>query len=95
MSNLLSTSQCRRAATSIAANIAEGYGRFADKDREHFYVMAQGSLFELDSHFQIASDLGYINPIEHTLFIDAEENTARPLSAFIRTHRSRGNSPKS
>ena len=40
------TSQFRRAAVSIAANIAEGYGRFTPKDRKLFYRYARGSLEE-------------------------------------------------
>lgn len=40
------TSQIRRAATSVSANIAEGFGRVSKADKLHFYTMAYGSLLE-------------------------------------------------
>ena len=40
------TSQMRRAASSISANIAEGFGRQSKKDKAHFYSMAYGSLLK-------------------------------------------------
>ncbi|MFZ1323653.1 MAG: four helix bundle protein [Candidatus Saccharimonadales bacterium] len=85
------TSQIKRAATSIPANIAEGFGRTASKDREHFYVIAQGSLYELDSHLQIARDLGFIDEVSHEATQKSLEETGKLLSAFIRTHRARSN----
>lgn len=42
------TSQMRRAALSVCANIAEGYSRHSLKDRRHFYQMAVSSLTELE-----------------------------------------------
>ena len=83
------TSQVRRAAISITANLAEGYGRLSQKDREHFYVMAQGSLYELDSHFQIAADLNFISPVDYKKFIETQTDCLRMLRAFLKTHRSR------
>lgn len=55
------TSQMRRAAVSIASNIAEGFGRSSAKDKDHFYVMASASVRELQSQLSLASDLGYIS----------------------------------
>ena len=53
-------SQIRRAAVSVAANIAEGAGRISAKEQARFTTMAYSSLMELYNHLIIASDLGYI-----------------------------------
>lgn len=52
--------QMRRAAASITANIAEGFGRQTYKEKIQFYYMAQGSLTELKNFIIIAKDVGYL-----------------------------------
>ena len=54
------TSQMRRAAVSIPANIAEGQGRRLSGEFTHFLGNARGSLLELDTHLEISLRLGYI-----------------------------------
>lgn len=53
------TSQVRRAALSVPANIAEGFGRYHYMDKAKFYLNARGSLYELKSHLLVAMDLDF------------------------------------
>lgn len=54
-------SQIRRAATSVPANIAEGFGRWNAPDFARFVSIASGSLRELETHIPIAQRLGYFD----------------------------------
>ena len=54
------TSQMRRAATSVPANIAEGAARSGTRELLHFLSIASGSLSELDTHLEVAKRLGFI-----------------------------------
>lgn len=58
------TSQIRRSATSVAANIAEGFSRSGQKDKIRFYHIALGSLTETLSHAFISNDLHFIKDSE-------------------------------
>lgn len=55
------TSQLRRAAVSVPANIAEGFGRTGIKDNIKFYTIAAGSLNELEYYIILSKDLNYLN----------------------------------
>lgn len=54
------TSQMRRAALSITSNIAEGFSRGTVNDKVHFYLIAQGSLTELQNQLIVARDIEYM-----------------------------------
>ena len=58
------TSQMRRAAVSVASNIAEGQGRGSKPDFAKFLCMARGSLLELQTQLEIAAELTLGNPEE-------------------------------
>jgi len=53
-------SQMRRCAVSITSNIAEGFSRQSYKEKIQFYLMALGSLTELQNQLLVARDVGYI-----------------------------------
>ena len=55
------TSQMRRCATSVPANIAEGFGRQQRRSFVQFLRIAQGSLKELESHSILAARLGLLD----------------------------------
>lgn len=79
------TSQMRRAATSIAANIAEGYGRENPGSFVQFLRIAQGSLKELETHILLARRVGFMGEkAEIDLLVQCEEN-GKMLRALIRT----------
>ena len=60
------TSQIRRAAVSIPANIAEGAGRYSNREFAHFLSNAQGSASELETELLISNRLGYLNEQAYT-----------------------------
>jgi four helix bundle protein len=79
------TSQIRRAAASISANIAEGYGRESRGDYVQFLRIAQGSLKELETHL-ILSERVHLAPTSAIDPVLAQcETTGRMLRALIRS----------
>jgi len=55
------TSQIRRSAVSIPANLAEGCGRNTNNELNRFCDIAEGSAFELETLLILSNDLGYLN----------------------------------
>jgi len=56
-------SQIRRSANSVSANIAEGFGRYSNKDKCQFYVIARGSAYETQNHLIYGQNVGYFSEI--------------------------------
>jgi four helix bundle protein len=54
------SSEMQRAAVSVPANIAEGYGRLHRGDYVHHLSIASGSLAELETHITLAVRLGFV-----------------------------------
>ena len=76
------TSQFRRAAVSIAANIVEGYKKKDVKNKLHFFNIAQSSLEECRYYIILSRDLGYQNEIS---FHHQIEEVSKLLSAYARS----------
>tara|TARA_R110002124_G_scaffold5426_8_gene34774 strand:+ start:1371 stop:1730 length:360 start_codon:yes stop_codon:yes gene_type:complete len=77
------TSQARRAAVSVPANIAEGYGRGTRPAYVSFVRIAQGSLKELETHLILAERIGFCAAAEtRGLLADADE-VGRMLRGLI------------
>lgn len=63
------TSQMRRAAASIPANIAEGRLRGHDKELKRFLLIASGSGAELETHIEVAKQ---VIPVDATMYLQTE-----------------------
>jgi four helix bundle protein len=78
------TSQIRRAAVSIPANIAEGYGRGSRKEYVQFLLISQGSLKELETHIIISEKLAYLTPTQRDVELAQTDEMGRMLGSLIR-----------
>lgn len=78
------TSQMRRAARSVSANIAEGSGRNSDADFAQFVEIAYGSAMEVASDSFLALDEGYITPAEQEQLLAQIESVASKASGLYR-----------
>lgn len=79
------TSQIRRASVSVAANIAEGYGRDNTGNFIQFLRIAQGSLKELETHFIIASRIGYMEFGKVEGLLGRCDELGKMLRSYIRS----------
>jgi four helix bundle protein len=82
-------SQIRRSATSIPANVAEGWGRGSTKEYIQFLLMARGSLMELETHLIISHNLGYLGPETLSASRSETRELGRMLNGLIDALRAR------
>ncbi len=81
------TDQIRRAAVSVPSNIAEGAARQTRKEFINFLHIAQGSLSELDTQFELARELGYIDEVAWKAIDALMVRVDKMLSGLIRSLR--------
>ncbi len=78
------TSQMRRSAVSVAANIAEGYGRDSTGSYVNFLRTAQGSLKELETHLMLADRVKLAGSESMKPWLDLCDSAGRMLRSLIR-----------
>ena len=78
------TSQTRRTAASVPANIAEGYGRDSTGESLHFLRIAQGSLKELETHLLLAARVGLCPEEAVAARLETAGQLGRMLLSLIR-----------
>ncbi len=78
------TSQIRRAAASVPANIAEGYERNHRKEYLQFLFIAKGSLGELDTYLHLARDIRFILTKDFDLAHVKRQETTKMLQGLIK-----------
>ena len=79
------TSQIRRASVSVAANIAEGYGRETTASFIQFLRVAQGSQKELDTHLLVSQRVGLLDESKAPPLLDDLGRLGRMLRGLIRS----------
>jgi len=79
------TSQTRRAASSVPANIAEGRGRRSRKEFCQFLGNARGSLLELDTHLELAVRLSYLKEEKYQELYRKLHEVGRLVNGLLRS----------
>ena len=82
------TNQLRRATSSVSANIAEGFGRRSQKDKQNFYTIAYGSLLETKNFIYLAERLQYISKAESEKLLNDTVDSQKLINALIRSIKS-------
>ena len=76
--------QLNRASVSIAANLAEGNGRFTKPDRKHFFGIARGSILECLPLLELAARRALVDAERHERLRGRLEELGRMISGLIR-----------
>ena len=83
------SSQLRRAAYSVPANIVEGFARQFRKEKFHFLSIASASLAEVGYGLHAAHRLGYLTPAHYDELELQVRQVAAPLNGLMDRYRSR------
>lgn len=78
-------SQMQRAATSITANIAEGFSRYHYKEKINFYYNARGSVSELENFTYVSRDIKYLSLLQVKNIINLCNDTRRLINGLIKS----------
>ena len=81
--------QIQSAATSVMANIAEGFMRHSDKEFIQFLFIAMSSCAEIESHLYVALDQGYVDQAQFDGIYEQARKTAMMISGLIKYLRGR------
>jgi len=79
------TSQIRRSANSISANIAEAFGRSSGKDKIWFYVISRGSAYETQNHLLYGKGVHYFDEEDVHLLLDEADQIIHQLNKIIKS----------
>lgn len=77
------TSQMRRSAVSIPANVAEGFKRFHGKEYSQFLHIALGSVAELETHLIISKELGFIKDEQLAEISEKLDHISKMVSSLL------------
>ena len=77
--------QLRRAASSVTANIAEGFGRFGYQENAQFCRQARGSAYELRDHLTTCVDEGYVALAEGRRLDRMAQRATQLLNGYLRS----------
>lgn len=83
------TSQIRRSASSIPANISEGFYRNSTKELLQFLYNARGSYGETLYHLRLSKDLGFIDAINYRNLEESYSSFGKQLNGWIRSLRAK------
>ena len=79
------TDQLKRASVSILANIAEGFGRFHEKDMTHFFRVSRSSAYECIALMQVAQRQDYLKEDDYKDMYSKAQEITRMISGYIKS----------
>lgn len=78
------SAQMRRCAVSIPSNIAEGIGRNSKKETKHFFYVAKGSVYEMETQLYLAEDLKFVTSSQIEVVLSQLIDVRKLIIGFIK-----------